>query len=279
VAAATLAERLGHDPAARLLIINCDDLGSSHSANVAIERAMTRGVATSATLMVPCPWARDAAQRMAGADVGVHLTLTAEYPGYRWRSLTGAPWLHDEDGFLPATAAAAIAKADPEDVRAECRAQIQQAFAWGIDVTHLDCHMGVLQIDARLFDIYLDLAVESGLPVRMAGRRADERLGFEGRRRALEHGVIFTDHLLGTWPIPARREIFERVPSLAAGVTELFGHPVNDGPELRGYDPDQPGLRADDAVCFADPAAMRVIREAGVIPISYRALRTLQRAA
>jgi predicted glycoside hydrolase/deacetylase ChbG (UPF0249 family) len=53
---ATLAERLGQAPDARLAIVNCDDLGSSHAANVAILRALTQGVATSATLMVPCPW-------------------------------------------------------------------------------------------------------------------------------------------------------------------------------------------------------------------------------
>ena len=58
---ASLAERLGHPPDARLLIVNCDDLGSSRSANVAVYEALRDGIATSATLMVPCPWARDAA--------------------------------------------------------------------------------------------------------------------------------------------------------------------------------------------------------------------------
>lgn len=49
----SLAERLGYSPEQRLLIVNCDDLGSSHAANVATYRAMVYGVATSATLMVP----------------------------------------------------------------------------------------------------------------------------------------------------------------------------------------------------------------------------------
>jgi hypothetical protein len=53
----TLAERLGYGPDDRLLIVNCDDLGSSHGANAATLRAMTAGIATSASLMVPCPWA------------------------------------------------------------------------------------------------------------------------------------------------------------------------------------------------------------------------------
>ena len=119
-----LAQRLGHDSDARYLIINCDDVGSSHSANVAALRALDEGIATSATMMVPCPWAREAARMFAGRDVGVHLTLTAEYPGYRWRSLTGARSLHDSDGFLPARTKDAVRNAQPDDVRAECRAQI-----------------------------------------------------------------------------------------------------------------------------------------------------------
>ena len=98
--AKSLVERLGYGAGERLLIINCDDVGSSHAANLACHEAMTAGVATSGTLMVPCAWAREAVDMFAGLDLGVHLTLTAEYPGYRWRSLTGGRSLHDSDGFL-----------------------------------------------------------------------------------------------------------------------------------------------------------------------------------
>src|SRR5579862_7596060 len=120
----SLVERLGYAPDARLVVFNCDDLGSSHAANLAALEAVEQGVATSATLMVPCPWAKEAVELFQGKDVGVHLTLTAEYPTYRWRSLTGAASLHDDDGFLPDNSPAVFAKARPEDVRAECRAQI-----------------------------------------------------------------------------------------------------------------------------------------------------------
>ena len=121
---------------------------------------MRQGWATSATLMVPCPWAFEAVSQAAGLDIGVHLTLTAEYPGYRWRSLTGGASLHDADGFMPATAEAVFANADITEVRAECRAQIDQALAWGVDVTHLDSHMGTVQTDARFYDVYAQLAAE-----------------------------------------------------------------------------------------------------------------------
>lgn len=275
---ATLAERLGHAPNERLLIVNCDDLGSSHAANTAIRRSLSQGIATSATLMVPCPWAREAARLFPDADIGVHLTFTAEYPGYRWRSLTGATSLHDADGFLPATAAEAIAKAHPEDILAEGRAQIEQALAWGVDVTHLDSHMGVVQIDARLFEIYLDLAVEYALPLRMFGKRADAYLGFNGLARAAERGVVFADHILDSFGRDTRAFLVERLVNLSEGVTEAFAHPVDDGPELRGYDHDHADGRVADGLCFIDPQMKALIADAGVTPISYRPLRELQRA-
>ena len=81
--AESLAERLGYGPDARLVILNCDDLGSSHSANLAALEAVEQGVATSATLMVPCPWAKEGAQLFQGKDVGVHLTLTSDRWGIR----------------------------------------------------------------------------------------------------------------------------------------------------------------------------------------------------
>src|SRR4051794_29137582 len=124
--AESLAERLGYGADTRLLIVNCDDLGSSASANRATEAAMIGGLATSATLMVPCPWALDAVKRPLPGGVGVHLTLTCEYPGYRWRALTGAASLHDDEGYMPATAQEVWDKADLADVRAECQAQIDQ---------------------------------------------------------------------------------------------------------------------------------------------------------
>lgn len=225
----SLAERLGYTASERLLIVNCDDLGVSHAANVATLAAMTDGVATSATLMVPCPFACEAAAMFTGLAVGVHLTLTSEYPGYRWASLTGRTSLHDDDGYLPRTTAAAMARMEAPDVRAECRAQIDRALAWGLDVTHLDAHMHAVEARADLFDVYLDLAVGYGLPVRMITPAQAERLGLSGfhsAARAAARGVVCNDHLVYPWPHRTRDVFFEESPALPAGVSEIFAHPA-----------------------------------------------------
>jgi len=160
---ATLAERLGYAPDAKLLIVNCDDLGSTRSANLAVYESLRNGVATSASIMVPCPWARDAAALYRGEDVGVHLTLNSEWETYRWGPTTHSPSLLDGDGGFPRTVEDTWDHGDLEEVRKECRAQIERAILWGFDISHLDSHMGTLQLRADFFDVYLELAVDFGL--------------------------------------------------------------------------------------------------------------------
>jgi len=272
----SLAERLGYGPEAKLLIVNCDDLGSSASANRAIAEVIRLGSATSSTLMVPCPWALDGARRAEGGGIGVHLTLTAEYPGYRWRSLTGAASLHDAEGYFPASTKAVWEHADLGDVRAECKAQIEQAYAWGVDVTHLDTHMGAMQAERRFFEIFLDLAAEYRLPIRMFGASAEERLGFAARAAARAERVLHPDHMIDVFGRP-RGTVAERLANLRPGVTELFLHPVEDGPELRAYDPREAEVRVGDYAEMLSPAFSDLLDATGARLITFAALRDLQR--
>ena len=274
----TLNERLSRPADRRMVIVNCDDIGSSHAANLASLEAMERGIASSATLMVPCPWALEAVELFRGKDVGVHLTLTAEYPAYRWRSLTGAPSLHDQQGFLPRTAKEVWARADLSDVRRECRAQIEQALTWGVDVTHMDSHMGVLQIEPRYYEIYLELAEAFRLPLRMAGSGAERALGFPIRAPADAHGVLYPDEFFFDWGRSTAGLMRKKVPGLRPGVTEFIVHPVLDGPELRGYDRTEAQIRADDHACAIDPAIADLLQDESIELISFRLLREAQRA-
>ena len=179
----TLAQRLGYAADAKLLIINADDLGSCHSANVGVFDCLATGIVTSATLMVPCPWAREASSRYRGEDIGVHLTVNAEYELYRWGPITHAPSLLGGDGGFPRTMEDVWDHADLDEVRRECRAQIERAILWGFDVSHLDAHMGTLQLRPEFFDVYLDLAIEFGLPLRMVGSGMERFVGFPGPGR------------------------------------------------------------------------------------------------
>ncbi|MBR0683666.1 ChbG/HpnK family deacetylase [Roseomonas eburnea] len=277
MAGSELAQRLGFDREARLLIVNCDDLGSSHAANLATHRALSQGIATDATLMVPCPWAPEAVRLCRGFPIGVHLTLTSEYEGYRWRGLTRGASLHDADGFLPRSAAEALGRLAAEDARAECLAQIETALSWGVDVTHLDAHMGVMQDRADLFAVYLDLAARFRLPVRMAAAEDTAQQGFGARERAAARGILFNERMLCAWPTPAGPTLREALPTLPPGVTEIFAHPALDGEELHGYGAAFAALRIADAAALVDPALRAFIERHGVQRIGFLALREAQR--
>ena len=289
IAARSLVERLGHDADARLLIVNCDDLGASHAANVGVYEALRDGVATSASLMVPAPWAREAAARYRGEDIGVHLTLNAEYDVYRWGPITQAPSLLDGDGGFPRTVTDTWDHADLDEARRECRAQVERAILWGFDVTHLDSHMGTLQLRPEFFDVYLELAVDFGLPLRLSGASTERAVGFPFRRlaagvsivtaRTPEEGVVFPDHFVHVQGLGSRGAVSAVMADLRPGVTEVYLHPAADTPELRAITPDWVA-RVDDHDYLTDRNGLAAdAAAAGATLIGYRELRTLQQAA
>jgi predicted glycoside hydrolase/deacetylase ChbG (UPF0249 family) len=275
---ATLVEQLGYPADAKLVIVNCDDLGSTRSANVAIYEALRDGLATSATLMVPCPWSRDAAEMYRGEDVGVHLTLNSEWETYRWGPITHSPSLLDGDGGFPRTVQDAWDHADIDEVRKECRAQIERAIYWGFDISHLDSHMGTLQLRADFFDVYLEMAVEFALPLRMAGGSAERLIGFPYRRLAAEEGVLFTDHFVYT-NVGSRRVVEKTLFDLQPGITEVYFHPAADTDELRASHPDWANRVEDHLTLTRDPAFTDLVERSGAQLIGYRDLRDLQRAS
>jgi hypothetical protein len=274
-----LAERLGYDANARVVILNCDDLGMCQAANDGVYDALRSGIATSASLMVPCPWARAAASAYRGEDVGVHLTLNSEFETYRWGPITHAPSLLGGDGGFPRTVEDAWDHADLDEVRRECTAQIERAVLWGFDVTHLDSHMGTLQLRPEFYDVYLDMAIDHGLPLRMAGASTQRAVGFSFRDRAAEEGVIFPDHfVLVTDGVGSRRGIERVVMDLRHGVTELYVHPARDTPELRALGDDWPGRVDDHALVTRDSNLRAMLERAGANLIGWRPLRSLMRA-
>ena len=273
-----LAERLGYGGDDRVLIINCDDLGMSHSANLGCFEAMRRGVATAASLMVPCPWARAAAAECVdGDDVGVHLTLNAECDRYRWGPITQAPSLLDGDGGFPRTISDVWDHADLDEARRECRAQIERAMLWGVDVTHLDSHMGTLQLRPEFFDVYLDLAVEFELPLRMGGASGERLAGFPYRALAADEGVLFPDNFVMVGGVGSRATIADVVARLRPGVTEVYVHPAADTPELHAIG-NHVAERIDDLEFVTDGGLAGLVERAGVHLIGWAPVRDLMRA-
>lgn len=277
---ASLAERLGHDADARLVIISCDDLGSCHGANIGVYSALRDGVATCASVMVPAPWARHAATMYQGEDVGVHLTLNAEHPLYRWGPITHAPSLLSGDGGFPREIDDLWEHADPAEVLRECRAQIERAILWGFDVSHLAPHLTAITLRPEFFDIYLEMAVEFRLPIRLPSTISTEQAGFPFRRLAEDEGIVFPDHFDHDWRAGSRERVYEAVRNLQPGVTEIHVQPAIDTDEVRTLAGDAADGWVDDLdLVVNDGELRRLLRESGAVLIGYRQLRDAQRAA
>lgn len=275
----SLNARLGYSPDAKLVILSCDDLGSCHAANEGVYQAMREGAATCTSLMVPAPWARHAAANYDAADdVGVHLTLNAEHAMYRWGPLTHAPSLLSGDGGFPRSIDDLWEHADPEEVRRELRTQIERAMAWEIDVTHLAPHLTAITLRPEFFDIYIDLAVEFALPVRLPSTISAEQAGFPFRRLAAEEGVVFADHFDHDWRAGSRARVAAALQSLAPGVTEIHIQPAIDSPEVRALT-DVAGQWVDDLALAVDPDLRARIDASGATLIGYRELRAAMRGA
>lgn len=275
----SLTEALGYPPDAIVLIVTCDDLGVTHASNAGVYRALRRGSATSAGLMVPGPWSREAASSHRGEDIGVHLTLNAEYDLFRWGPLTHAPSLLDGDGGFPRTLDDLWEHGDTEEVRRECRAQIERAIYWGFDVSHLSAHLGSLELRPEFFDVALELACEFRLPLRLPDASAEHQAGFPFRSLAAEEGIVSPDHLIRVPRTSSSRRAVDRLLSdLRPGVTEVVLRPAIDTAELRAVAPDWPA-RVDDADLATNSEAFGALAErAGVTLVGYRALRDRQRS-
>lgn len=273
----SLVEALGYEADARLLIISADQLGSTHAATAGGLSAIREGAATTGTVMMPGPWSRHAVDRAtADDDLGVHLTLNAELDCFRWGPLTNAPSLLDGDGGFPRTVADLWDHADPDEVRRECRAQLERAKLWGLRATHLSTHLSALQQRPEFFDVLLDIAVEARLPLRLEGPAAQASAGFPFRDLAHEAGVVTPDHfrLVRGGAEAHFRTVLD---ALAPGVTVVAFEPAIAAEEIRAIDPSATA-RMNDLAVLTDRSLPSRIAASGAQLIGFAALHDLQQS-
>ena len=274
----TLNERLGHDASAKLLIISCDDLGSFHAANEGVFSALRKGVATCTSLMVPAPWARHAVLNQRGEDIGVHLTVNSEHDLYRWGPITHAPSLLSGEGGFPRTIDDLWEHADTTEVLRELRAQVSRAIEWGIDVTHLAPHLTSITLRPEFFDVYLELATEFVLPIRLPSTITETQAGFPFRQLARDEGVLFPDHFDHDWREGSRERVMSAINHLQPGVTEIHVQPCVDTPEIRALGAVAEGWIDDHRLIVEDEQLRDALSASGAILIGYRQLRDAMRA-
>lgn len=283
----SLVERLGFAPDARVLIVNGDDFGMNHATNEGTLKALKNGALTSSTIMVCCPWfeeAADMARKNPKANLGVHTTLTSEWGRYKWGPVLGrsaVPSLCTDKGYFHGEVFDIYATSSLDEAEKEVRAQIDKMLVAGIDVTHIDSHMGAMQYDAVYHERYIRIADSYDLPCRLPGRDMLLALGQEHLLvLAKELNVLGPEVLYMGDPdsIDGTEAWFkDRISNIEKGkVSEMYIHCAVDAPEMHATT-GSTQRRVADTDFFSDPATSAWIREQGIELISYRELRELQR--
>lgn len=284
-------EKMGYDEDDRVLITHIDDIGFSHASNVASFACLDLGAATCGSILVNAPWFMEAVEycrEHPAYDVGVHLTFTCEYPTFRWPALSTrdpATGLVDAEGYLWHTREDAVRHVTVAAAEAEMRVQIETALATGIEISHIDTHMGSV-VHPKFLASYLKLAQEYRVPAFLPNITR-ERLG------DLREGDMADDYMallekIDTGEVPTLDEIVidtllpladkkafyrECIDNVKPGLTHLLFHPAQIGDELRAIDKRASESRNADFEAFTDPALKDYIEAAGCKLIGYRALK------
>lgn len=283
--------------ARRVVVIHEDDVGMTHGANLAFSELSSLGTCSSGSVMAPCPWFPEAigmARADPRLDLGVHLTLNSEKKPYRWRPLTAPPasaGLTDADGFFWPDVPSLRQHASPEAVEKELRAQVDAVLATGIEVSHLDAHMGAVMMP-EFVDIYRRLGRDYDLPlllvrdlsrynpVSYAGPLSTDNYDRVVAEARASGETIFDLVLETPWdrtssPETAYRDLFASVPE---GLTYLSLH-FNIRGDFEAVEPEKAHIRTEEYEFFRSDAIPALLAEHGIAVTSMREIRQQRRPA
>jgi predicted glycoside hydrolase/deacetylase ChbG (UPF0249 family) len=302
----TYAVKLGYPKDAKVLILHVDDAGMSFDSNEGTIAAMTKGVANSCSVMMPCAWVPGFVHFLKdykNIDAGLHLTLTSEWKDYRWVPLAGkaaVPGLTDSEGNLWRGVADVVKNGSADEVEKEIRAQIDRALTMGFTPTHMDSHMGTLFATPAFLERYVKVGIEKKIPVMLPGGHntliQSEMKAPDAQVQQLRqigkilwsNGLPVLDDLHNEsydWKIPDNisnddkkiqsfktRKYIEAIKSLKPGLTMMIMHctaPTAVFPYISNSGP----VRKGDLLAMTDPAFKNALIKEGIILTTWRELK------
>jgi len=286
VPAQTIQEKLGYPKNTKLLIIHADDIGVSHSENMASIAALEKGSVRSGSIMVPCPWFPEIAayfKTHPDVDLGIHLTLTSEWKYYRWgpvsaKDQTGS--ISNNKGFLYNDLDSLGKMAQLKDVEKELRAQIERAIQFGIYPTHLDSHMGSCFFNKEYLKIYLQLAREYHLPCLLNKDGFKLVYHIDISDLITDKDVLVDKIFMATPPDYAKGMVnyYTRVlNSLQPGLSCILLHAAYNNDEMQAVTIDHPDYgaawRQGDFDFFTSDACKKLLSDLNIHVITWKEIR------
>jgi len=281
----TIAERLGYPADSKLLIIHADDLAVAHSEDAASFDALDKHAATSASIMVPCPWLTEVAayaKTHPDADLGLHLTLTSEWQTDRWGSVASrdtVPSLYDSSGYLWPETEPGKQHIKVEEAEREIRAQVERAMAMGIHPTHLDSHMGMLFDRPDLFAAYVKVAREYKLPFLAF---LTPNMSTEFSSLLAPNDILINGIVIASPDVPAKnwKDFYlNAIKNLKSGVTEFIVHLAYEDAEMKAVTVGHPDYgaawRQRDYDVVTSPEFKKALEENHIVLVHWKDLKKL----
>ena len=302
----TYAEKLGFPKGAKVIILHVDDGGMSFDSNMGAIEAMEKGMASSVSVMMPCPWVPGFVhylKKHPNTDAGLHLTLTSEWKDYRWGPLSGksnVPGLVDEEGDLWPDVADVVKHASADEVETEIRAQVQRALQMGFQPTHLDSHMGTLFASSAFIQRYIKVGMEFKIPLmfpgghntliqtQMKSTAATMQMTREVGQMLWNAGLPVLDDLHNLsygWTLPKGMEptkenwrkfktqkYIASLKTLKPGITMVIMH-CTDPTGVFQYISDSGPAREGDLEAMMDPEFKQFLEKEGIIITTWRELK------
>lgn len=290
-----LLKKLGYSDTDRLVIIHTDDIGMCHASVQAFKDLWSVDGVTSGAVMTPCAWfpaVVNMCRENPEMDMGVHATLNAEWESYRWGPVSdvgAGSGLRDEAGYFHDDPDNTSRLASVEDVEKEVHAQIEMALKAGIDVTHVDSHMGAI-MHPKFIQTYIQAAGSRALPnmlprldavgIEVMGISESDRVAYAPIMEMLEGIGVPTLNGIMSMPLDqpnGQMEIAKQLlGNLPVGITHFILHPSIDTPELRSIAPDWES-RVANYETFMSDELKKFIGSENIKLTGYRAIRAAMR--
>lgn len=237
---------------AKYLIIHADDAGLCQSENKATIESLRRGIVNSYSIMATCSGFDEIARFAKNNpefDYGIHLTLTCEWENQRFGPvlpITEVPSLVDEYGHFFKTREKLKNRASNIDIQKELEAQINKAYDYGLNPSHIDSHMYSVGISEAVFSIYRNLGVQYSLPVFMN----QEVLSMVTRESLIKKDDFLIDHFfIGNFEDFKNGKLqeyyFKVLDELKPGINILLLHPAYDSEEMKEITVNHPNFGSE----------------------------------